>query len=201
LTDPSYHLPHFYELWGRWADNNNQFWCSAASTSRQFLKKAAHPKTGLTPDYAHFDGTPIDPWNSGHDDFRYDAWRVAMNVALDYVWFAKDSWAVTQSNRLLDFFHAEGIDTYGSLYALDGRKISNDHSPGLVAMNAVASLASTNPNRIDFVQALWNASTPNGKGRYYDGLLYMLALLQLSGNFRIYDPTCSPIFECPSDEH
>ena len=22
FTDPSYHLPHYYELWGMWADKN-----------------------------------------------------------------------------------------------------------------------------------------------------------------------------------
>ncbi len=39
----------------------NQFWCNAAVTSRQFFKRAANPKTGLTPDYAHFNGSPMDP--------------------------------------------------------------------------------------------------------------------------------------------
>ncbi|MBN2357013.1 glycoside hydrolase, partial [candidate division KSB1 bacterium] len=36
FTDPSYHLPYFYELWARWADNNNLFWCEAATASRSF---------------------------------------------------------------------------------------------------------------------------------------------------------------------
>ena len=26
FTDPSYHVPHFYDLWALWADNNNDFW-------------------------------------------------------------------------------------------------------------------------------------------------------------------------------
>ena len=191
FTDPSYHLPHFYELWGHWADKDNQFWFSAATTSRQFLQKAAHPKTGLFPDYAWFDGIPADPRNRGHIAFRFDAWRVAMNIAVDYVWFAKDNWAVTQSNRLLDFFLAEGINKYVNQYALDGTKLSNDRSAGLMAMNAVACLASTNKNRIDFVRELWNMPVPIGMWRYYDGMLYMLAMLQVSGNFRIYHPTGS----------
>jgi oligosaccharide reducing-end xylanase len=29
---------------------------------------------------------------------------------------------------------------------------------------------------------------PTGRSRYYDGLLTMLALLEVSGNFRIYGP-------------
>lgn len=197
FTDPSYHLPHFYELWARWGDKHNRIWCDAASTSRTFFKKAAHPSTGLMPDYARFDGSPVNRLGGGNDNFRYDAWRVGMNVALDHAWFAKDPWAVTQSNRLLNFFHSQGIGTYGSLFTLDGRKLSDDHSVGLVAMNAVACLASTNANRRDFVEELWNTPVPSGAYRYYDGLLYMMAMLQVSGNFKIYDPTGKPAVECP----
>lgn len=188
FTNPSYHLPHYYELWGHWADKDNEFWFSAASVSRQFFKNTAHSTTGLTPDYAQFDGTPADLHNGGHKDFCFDAWRVAMNVAVDYMWFTKDKWAVSQSNRLLDFFHSKGIGKYGNQYTLDGKELSSDHSPGLVAMNAVACLASTNDNRIDFIQELWNTSIPSSPERYYDGMLYMVAMLHVSGNFKIYEP-------------
>jgi len=198
FTDPSYHLPHFYELWGRWARRDREFWCQAAEASRQLWKRAVHPKTGLCPDLALFDGTPYDPpWNGGHKDFRYDAWRVAMNVAIDHVWFSKDEWAVTQCNSLLTFFHSEGIGRYGSLYTLDGKKLSDEHSAGLVAMNAVASLASTLPIRREFVQELWDLSVPRGAARYYDGMLYVLALLQVSGNFRVFDLIGRPLPGCP----
>jgi oligosaccharide reducing-end xylanase len=190
FTDPCYHLPHFYELWARWADKENQFWSDAAITSRQFFKKAVHPETGLTPDYANFDGSPVDSaWGGGHYDFRYDGWRVAMNVAVDYIWFKKDDWAVTQSNRLLKFFYSKGIGKYGGLYTLDGTSLSDVHNTGLVAMNAVACLAATNKYRKDFIEEFWKTPIPNGQYRYFDGLLYMLAMLQLSGNFRIYDLT------------
>lgn len=201
FTDPSYHLPHFYELWARWADKNNTFWCEAARTSRSFFKRAAHPATGLMPDYANFDGSPINRFGGGSDDFRYDAWRVGMNVALDYAWFARDPWAVTQSNRLLNFFHSQGVRTHGSLFTLEGKKLAEDHSAGLVAMNAVACLASTNANRKDFVEELWNTPVPRGLYRYYDGLLYMMGLLQVSGNFRIYEPAGTSAIECPESQH
>ncbi len=187
FTDPSYHLPHFYELWAVWAEKDNQFWREAATSSREYWKKVTHPTTGLTPDYSHFDGTPLDaPWGGGHQNFQYDAFRVAMNVAVDYIWFARDDWAILQSNRLLKFFHSQGMGTYGNLYTLDGKKLGNDHSAGLVAMNAVAALAADDPVRKEFVAEFWNTPLPEGLYRYYDGMLYMLALLQISGNFRIY---------------
>lgn len=188
FTDPSYHLPYYYELWARWAKEDNEFWAEAATVSREFFKKAAHPETGLMPDYAEFDGSPTDPWGGGHDAFRFDAWRNGMNVAVDYAWFAADPWQVEQSNRLLDFFYREGVGSYGNQYTLDGQRLSGDHSLGLVAMNAVAALAATTEHRTEFVRALWDASPPRGKWCYYDGMLYMLGLLHASGNFRIYSP-------------
>jgi oligosaccharide reducing-end xylanase len=188
FTDPSYHTPHFYELWARWADKENQFWFDVASMSRQFLRRTVNPKTGLAPDYANFNGTPISHWGGGHEHFQFDAWRVAMNIAVDYEWFAKDDWQITQSNRLLNFFYSEGIRKYGNMYTLEGKKFSDDYSPGLAAMNAVAALASTNDNRIEFVKDLWRLPVPDGPWRYFDSMLYMLAMLQVSGNFKIYDP-------------
>lgn len=186
LTDPSYHLPHFYELWADRAENNGAFWQEAAATSRQFLQRACHPRTGLAPDYARFDGTPIDPWGQGHDAFRFDAWRVAANVAVDHAWCGPHDWAQRLCDRLLEFFHSEGLDAYANQYALDGRPLSNDRSSGLQAMNAVAAIAATTPRRIDFVQALWDMPIPQGEYRYYDGMLYMLALLQAGGQFQMY---------------
>ena len=197
FTDPSYHVPHFYELWAKWAHQDTQFWGETAAASRNFLKRAAHPVTGLLPDYANFDGTALDfRWGGGHANFQYDAWRVAMNVALDYSWFAADEWAVLQSDRLLNFFDSQGTGSYGDRYTLDGKKLSNNHSAGLVAMNAVAALAATHPRCKEFVAELWNMAVPEGDGRYYDGLLYLLALLQVSGNFRIYDFGDAPIINC-----
>src|SRR4030095_5120341 len=101
FTDPSYHLPAYYELWARWATGDNPFWMQAAAASRAFFKRAAQTQTGLMPDYANFDGTPYGA--DGHQDFRFDAWRIASNVAVDYAWFGADDWEIEQSNRLLEF--------------------------------------------------------------------------------------------------
>jgi oligosaccharide reducing-end xylanase len=188
ITDPSYHLPHFYQLWSEWADKDNAFWKEAVAASRAFLKKAAHPKTGLTSDYAEFDGRPIDMFSGKHDTFAFDAWRVGMNVAMDYAWFKADPWEAKQSDRLLSFFKNQGLGSYGNRFTLDGKPLGTDHSLGLIAMNAVAATASTLKDREAFILPVWNASPPSGTWRYYDGLLYMLSLLHLSGNYRIYAP-------------
>ncbi len=184
FTDPSYHLPEYYELWAHWADKDNAFWADAAGVSRDFFRKAANPETGLMPDYANFDGTPAT--TDEHKDFRFDAWRTLSNVAVDYVWFGADPWQVEQSNRVLTFLASQGLGSYPNQYSLEGKVLSSDHSTGLVAMSAVAALAANPDKGKPFVQALWDTKIPSGKGRYYDGMLYMLALLHVSGNFQVY---------------
>jgi oligosaccharide reducing-end xylanase len=186
FTDPSYHLPAFYELWADWAGMDNAFWEEAAHTSRTFFRKAAHPETGLMPDYAHFDGSARE--GNEHADFRFDAWRTLANVAVDYVWHAGDPWSVEQSNRVLTFLATQGISSYPNQYTLVGEPLSYDHSTGLAAMAAVAAMAADRSIGQPFVEALWDARIPTGRWRYYDGMLYFLALLFTSGHFQIYPP-------------
>jgi oligosaccharide reducing-end xylanase len=186
FTDPSYHLPAFYELWARWAEDDPEFWAAATRASRAFFRRAANPRTGLMPDYAGFDGTARD--DRGHGNFRFDAWRTLANVGLDHAWFAADPWQVDQSNRVLAFLAARG-PLCPNQFTLDGRPLSSEHSSGLDAMAAVAGLAADPAEARPFVQRLWNTPIPEGQWRYYDGMLYLLGLLQTGGQFRIYAPS------------
>ena len=201
FTDPSYHLPHYYELWALWADKDNEFWSEAAKVSREYLKTTVNSQTGLAPNYSYFDGKPYnDPYNG---NFRYDAFRVGANVGVDYIWFAPSQWHVEQSNRLLKFFASQGMDDYKAEYYLTGEPQVGHRSSGLMATNAVAALAADRAIGEPFVQALWDQPLPIGQYRYYDGLLVMLGLLQVSGNFRIYEPGTAPegqVFPTPKPE-
>lgn len=185
-SDPSYHLPHFYELFARWADNYNQLWLEIADESRQLFQDATHPATGLAPDYSNFDGSPT---GGTHEHFRFDAWRVAMNITLDSVWWNVDPWQRNSWNpTFLDFFHNQGVSTYKNQYAIDGSQPEGDHSPGLVAMNATAALISSDQKAWDFVEEFWNTNPTTGTYRYYDGCLYLFGLLNVSGRYRIIGP-------------
>jgi len=187
FTDPSYHTPYFYELWARWAVQDNQFWSEAASVSREFWHTTVHPETGLMPNYAEFTGEPV-PWGDYGEFFYADAWRTGMHIAVDYVWFEADEWQVEQSNRQLRFFYDLGIDDYNTKFKIDGTPVQPQHrSLGLIAMNAVTALAADDPIRLEFVQAFWDSRLNTGQYRYYDNLLYMMALLHVSGNFRVYE--------------
>jgi endo-1,4-beta-D-glucanase Y len=191
FSDPSYHLPAFYELWAKWAkgwngrrDEDRAFWKEAAAESRRMFARSAHPKTGLAPDYASFDGTPVH--FGGHGDFRFDAFRTAVNQAVDWSWWRADPSAVERTDRLLAFFESQGMETYPNQYRIDGTPLSTDRSSGLIASNGAAALAAAHPRAKKFVAALWALDPPTGRFRYYNGLLEMMAMLHASGRFRAY---------------
>lgn len=185
FTDPSYHLPAFYELWARWAADpaDRALLRKITVTSRAFFHRAANPTTGLMPDYASFEGQAVGP--ESHRIFAFDAWRVIANVALDHAWFDADPWQVEQSNRILRFIAAQGPDC-PNRFTLDGQPVDREFSPGLLSMAAVGGLAADPALARLFVKRLWDAPAPEGQFRYYDGLLHQLALLEVSGRFRVY---------------
>lgn len=202
-TDPSYHLPAFYEIWAEYAkDGHEQFYRDCADTSRVFLHRACHPVTGLNSDYTEFSGKPHPtPWMPG--GFRYDSWRVPMNIAMDYVWYGKDkTWQEDYAGRIQNFLRSQGLDNFADQYNLDGsmpefilqagavKKLR--HSLGLVATSAATALIGKDKNSLDFVHALWNAKLePYEDGYfdpYYDGLLYLFNLMHLSGKYQIITP-------------
>lgn len=189
FSDPSYHLPHFYDLFALWADEKDRiFWREAAEASRTYLHTTCHPQTGLAPEYANFDGTPTGLMPYG--DFRHfysDAYRVAANIGLDWVWFQKDSWQVEQSNRIQAFFRDTEVSDY-KRYTVDGQPFDEPalHPIGLLATNAMASLASDGPDAEYFVRLFWDTPLRTGERRYYDNCLYFFSMLALSGNYRIY---------------
>ena len=150
--------------------------------------KTTNPQTGLAPAYANFDGTPHANEFSQSGFFGYDSWRTASNWSVDWSWWGKAPQEQQLSDRIQAFFRAQGLATYSDLYTLAGKSELARHSPGLVATNAVASLAATDPKSKEFVEALWETPIPSGQFRYYDGMLYLLSFLHCSGEFRIWKP-------------
>jgi oligosaccharide reducing-end xylanase len=190
FTDPSYHLPAFYELWARWGpEEDRAFWTRAADVSRDLFAKVTGPQTGLTPDMAYFDETQVMRQDGATTPFGYDSWRSVSNWAVDYSWWRKDPREATLSDRLQQFLNSQGIGTFADRYTLDGKPLSTRHSTGMVATAAVGSLAATTgPASRAFVEELWNSPIPSGEQRYYDGMLYLMSMLHCSGNFRIIEP-------------
>lgn len=210
FTDPSYHIPAFYEVWAKYADDGrSDFWMECATKAREFLHKVINDSTGLNPDLCNYDGSMMPDFGgkrNGGNNFRYDSWRVPMNIALDYRWSGKDAeWQRKYGEKIQNFFYSQGIDKYVDQYRVDGSLPSEDeilpagnypkalrHSVGIVSTLAAASIMCSHPKSKEFVDALWNLKhEPLHDGyfdAYYDGLLRLFAFMHLSGNYCIIEP-------------
>lgn len=194
FSDPSYHLPHFYELFGRWAyEEDRAFFLEAAKASREYLKSACHPVTGLCAEYANYDGSPYtegqEIWGGRHDWYYSDAYRTIGNIALDYAWFGADDWAILEAERLQRFFcETLAEENRNGIYAIDGTVLDGKalHPVAMIATNAQASLIAEGANAAACLKKFWETPLRTGDRRYYDNCLYFFAFLALSGNYQIY---------------
>lgn len=197
FTNPSYHLPHFYELFSLWAkEEDRPFWKEATKASRDFLKKACHPKTGLSPEYSEYDGRPYTDKQDifgRHDWYYSDSYRTIANIALDYEWFAKhwdngSDWHIEIADKLQEFFCNTVKDNSRAVYTVDGKILDKEalHPVAITATNAQASLASKGKYTKQCIEKFWETPPRTGDRRYYDNCLYMFSILALSGNYRIW---------------
>jgi oligosaccharide reducing-end xylanase len=190
FTDPSYHLPAFYDLFAlEGPPEHRERWLRIAEVSRDYLVRAAHPQTGLHSDYANFDGSP----NAGSPRFAYDSWRVPMNMGVDYAWFTQDERMQRQATKYHEFFSTRlnGNNVQNQIYNVDGSGATDGGSTALTAALAAAAHASTFPDRARFVENLWEVGQQSGLYRYYQETVYLLGLLSTSGRMR-YDFSDAP---------
>lgn len=191
FSDPSYHVPHFLDLYALWAyEEDREFYRQAAEASREYLHKACHPETGLSAEYAHYDGTPVrmeGPWGE-HWHYYSDAYRTIANIGLDYEWFGKDPWQQEIAAKLQKFFCETVKGKDDRVYQIDGTIEEEKalHPVAIIATNAQASLASNGEYADACVKRFWETPMRTGDRRYYDNCLYMFAMLALSGNYRIW---------------
>ena len=186
-TDPSYHLPHFYHVFAERADEcDREFWRRAEAASREFIAASAHPVTGMSAEYTEYDGTTRLMFRK---PFAYysDAYRVAMNIALDALWNGKTAATAQVVTHLQDFF-APIAQADFKAYALDGTVFDEPamHPVAITAVLGAASIASDSAHAEDWLRRFWNEPLRKGPRRYYDNCLYFFSLLMLAGLYRVY---------------
>ncbi len=188
FSDPSYHLPHFYELFAKAADEaDRDFWAKAAKASRVYIILSAHPQTGMSPEYAEYGGTPRLMFGKPYAYYS-DAYRVAMNIALDTLWFGKNQQMSDVVTRLQDFFCEKEPEGNYKAYDLDGTPHNEPamHPVAITAVLGAASIASESSYADDCLRRFWETPLRTGKRRYYDNCLYFFCLMMLAGEYRIY---------------
>lgn len=186
FSDPSYHLPHAFEQFADYAPaEDKERWKEIAQASRAYLPLAAHPVTGLFPEYAHYDGTP--ELEHGHGDFYSDAYRCMLNIAVDAIVNEAHPWQKEIAvNQALFFATRSDTDTYAR-YELDGTPTGE---PSLHPIGLSASLACTfavvdNAHTRQLAHAFMDLELRDGDRRYYDNLLFIFCYLALAGRYSV----------------
>jgi len=159
-TDGSYILPAFYQTWACFDTANAAFWNSAVTAGRAFFK-AAVDSNMVIGDQSSFSGGTVKAAGS-------DTLRCVMNIMMDHNFFRADPWQETYAAK------------YGAYIS------SRANTTAAVACNGLLGFGMPASSGKAFVDKLWSTAIPTGNYRYYDGTLYMLALLQVSGTFRLW---------------
>ena len=159
-TDGSYVLPAFYQTWACFDTANAAFWNDAVTAGRAFFKAAAD-SNGVIGDQSSFTGQTQKGAGS-------DAVRCVMNIMMDHNFFNADPWQ----------------ETYASKYGANQSKGAG--STAQLSCNGLLGFGLPAMTGKPFVDKLWSAAIPTGTYRYYDGTLYMLALLHVSGTFKLW---------------
>ncbi len=193
FSDPSYDLPAYLELFSRWAEKDTDKWKKAVSAARNHLYVSSNKNSGLFADYSTFDGQPQSySYNQNSTKYMYDAMRSAMNFGMDFYLFGADSAReVEMAKRIIDFFEKDKYEH--ARFNWDGTGGSESYTQGEKGANAVAALALKDVSGYDEIikknlQMAWDEPFMTGQYRYYDGLVHYLAMLHLSGTFKIWKP-------------
>lgn len=160
-TDASYMLPAFYQTWACFDTVNAAFWQSALTATRAWLQTAAGT-TGNIGDQSSFAGQTT---NSGGDDKL----RIVANFMSDYNFFDADPFEATYAGEYATWVNS-----------------NNNGSTAMLACNGLLGFGLPASTGKPFVQKLWSAAIPTGTYRYYDGALYTIALLHVSGTFHLW---------------
>jgi len=150
-------LPAFYQTWACFDSVNAAFWTSAVTASRSYFKAGADAN-GQFGDQSAYDGSK--QVNTGVDKIRAVA-----NIMMDWNLFAADSWQK---------------DTYAPECAAH-EKSAGANAEGFCASLLAFGLPASSGKA--FADKLWSAAIPSS---YWDGTLYMLALLHVSGTFHLW---------------
>lgn len=207
FTDPSYHVPHFYRLFAKWAyEEDQEFWKQAESASREYWLKACHPVTGFCAEYAEFDGSPLKQsysWmGARHDWFASDSYRTAANIGLDCEWFKTDIGQCEIVKKILHWIGEEYKEKPCAFFEVDGKPVEETNygnidtallaatAQGILALEGPITKAAEDPGirlAAEWADMFWDRKLSTGQWRYYGNCLYMMAFLALSGKYRIWE--------------
>lgn len=195
-SNPSFCMPHYYELYAMFADiKDAEFWNKAAGAGREYIVRSCNKKTGLSSEQTLYDGTPLSAKERG--TFFSMSYRVISNIGLFTTWFGDSPDFAEIASHIVSFFDGKKIEDFMD-YEVNGtpRKRKARHPVALCATIAQASLTlercrepvsdKVKKQAKRAVKRFWETPLRKGKSRLYDNSLYFAALLSLSGLYKVY---------------
>jgi len=172
-TDASYYSPaffrHFAELTG------DDTWAKLADDTHVIRDAAAHPSTGLVPDWQSVGGRAGAGSRKGY--YSFDAIRVPFKHGLDYLWHGNER-ARAWCEKISSWAHGVGVGNIRDGYYLDGGVEGRNHNLATVGSLAVCAMANTQ----EIADAFVAESVRLRDDFWYSGYLGNLYLLAISGN-------------------
>jgi len=157
-TDGSYVLPAFYQVWACFDTANAAFWDASVTAGRDFFHNAIDAN-GVIPDQSSFTGGSVKGASA-------DWIRCVANIMMDHNFFNADPWQT---------------DTYATKFgAYESTRSSGTAQLSCNALLGFGLPASSGKAHVD---KLWSAAIPTS---YWDGTLYMLGMLHVSGTFKLW---------------
>lgn len=148
-TNPSYINPAFMAYWNKVRPSNG--WDKLVAPGRKLLVNATNNSSGLAADWTDFNGA-----TARRSTHYYDAYRVAMNQALDAVWNGST---------------AHQTNAQKAINTLNG-KFGNNTQKAMYACYALTGVGQCNSKVTPFTYSLLNDSLDTS---YYAGLLSAIA--------------------------
>lgn len=181
ILNPSYFAPAYYRAFE--AATGNAGWRKVIQKCYEILRKAAHPRTGLVPDWCRADGSPAQG-REGNYYYYWDAARTPWRIALDYLWYGSEE-AKAFCAKIAQFADSIGAPNLANGYYLDGKPMRNDATSVFIGAFGIAGMAA-GPAYQQFCDTAYRlnvATVPPMERNYYNWSLRTLTLLVQTGNF------------------
>ncbi|HOU92722.1 MAG TPA: glycosyl hydrolase family 8, partial [Polyangiaceae bacterium] len=182
-TDISYYSPGFFRYFAK--ISGDEAWTKLADDTHVIRDAAAHPTTGLVPDWQSVSGTAGAGSRKGY--FSFDAIRAPFKSGLDYLWSGNAA-AGAWCQKLSSWAYGQGVGSIVDGYNLDGSRAGSNHNLAVVGSMAVCAMANTQ----DVADAFAQESGRLNDSYWYSKYLGNLYLLALTGNMWNIDlvPSC-----------
>ncbi|MCS7231301.1 MAG: glycosyl hydrolase family 8 [Elusimicrobiota bacterium] len=181
LTNPSYFAFSWFRIFKEITQDSN--WEKVIDACYSLLNKAAHPQTGLIPDWCDINGKEVSGYGY---NYYYDACRVPWRVGVDYIWYG-ESRAYEINNKIINWSTSTtqgDVNRIVAGYRLDGTPLVNYSNAAFVGPFGVGSMV--DPKFQQYCNALYTRliNFPNGgQWGYYQDCLKMISMLVMTGNF------------------